>query len=89
MTPTTGKLFTVTLFGITEGMHQNFGPRALKRKKWDIVSRDHSNITVLDVGMTREGGTSHPPAAKGNFLYELWDALKPQVVQNYNTHKLC
>jgi hypothetical protein len=46
MTSTTGKI-AVTLFGIEERMPQNFGPRALKRKKWDIVSIDHSNITAM------------------------------------------
>jgi hypothetical protein len=34
-------------FVITEGMSQNFGPRALIVKKCDIVGRDHSNIAAL------------------------------------------
>jgi hypothetical protein len=37
----------VTLLGITEGMPQNFVPKALKRKKWVIVGRDNSKITAL------------------------------------------
>jgi hypothetical protein len=45
MTSTTEKLLAVTLLGITEGLSQIFGPRALKRKKWDIVCRDH--ITAM------------------------------------------
>jgi hypothetical protein len=43
----TGKLLTVTLFGVTEGMPPNFGPRALKGKKWDSMSRVHGNITEM------------------------------------------
>jgi hypothetical protein len=35
------------LFGITEGMLKTLDPRALKRKKWDIMGRIHSNITVM------------------------------------------
>jgi hypothetical protein len=45
ITSTKGKLLTVSLFSITEGMSQNVA--ALKRKKWVIVSRDHSNITAM------------------------------------------
>jgi hypothetical protein len=37
-------------------------------------------ISEQCAGETREGGTSHPPAAEGNFWYESWNALKPQVV---------
>jgi hypothetical protein len=33
MTSTTGKLLTVTLFGITEGMSPIVDPRALNRKE--------------------------------------------------------
>jgi hypothetical protein len=47
LTSTTGKLLAVTLVVITEEMPQNVGPRALKRKKWDTVSINLSNITAL------------------------------------------
>jgi hypothetical protein len=37
----------VTVFGITQGMPKNVGTRTRKKKKWDIVGRDHSNITAV------------------------------------------
>jgi hypothetical protein len=35
---------------------------------------------------TRVGGTSNPPAAEGNFHVKSWNALKPQIVENYSIH---
>jgi hypothetical protein len=60
----------VKLFGIKAGMPQNFGSRALKRKKWDTVSRDHSNITVM-CWKDKRGRYITPSASEWNFWYEL------------------
>jgi hypothetical protein len=80
-----GKLLSMILFSITEGMSQHFGLWTLKRNKWNTVSRNHSNITAL-CRKTRGEGT--PPAAEENFCDELWYAVENQVVQTYNIHDL-
>jgi hypothetical protein len=46
VTSTTGKLFALALFSITEVMPPNFGPRALKMEKVYIVSAVHGNLTA-------------------------------------------
>jgi hypothetical protein len=39
-------LLVVAVFDITEGMTQNFSPRAFRRKKGDDVSGVHGNVTT-------------------------------------------
>lgn len=43
----TTELLALALFGIMEGMTPNFGPRALIRKKEDIVNTVHSKIIAV------------------------------------------
>jgi hypothetical protein len=47
MASTTGKIAHYDLVWNNGGILQHFGPRALKRKKWDFVGRDHNSVTTL------------------------------------------
>jgi hypothetical protein len=74
----------VSLFGIIEVMLQDFRPRSLERKKYDIVGRNQECAENMSAG-----GTPHSSAAEENFWCKSWKALKPPSSTNYNTHKLC
>jgi hypothetical protein len=70
-------------------MPANFGPKQLKLKKGDIVSKVRDNLTAICWKGKRVVymlSNIHPSPANGNFLDEHGNATKPYIVEQYNTH---
>jgi len=71
------------------GMPQDLGPKTTKLKRGDFHIRTRADLTAIlwqdkrDVCMLTN---IHSAAAEGNFCNEGGNAIKPQIVTDYNHH---
>ena len=71
------------------GMPQDTGPKSLKVKRGDIVTRVRGNLRAVlwkykhDVYILTN---MHSPPAEGNFTDDSGHAIKPRVVEDYNAY---
>jgi hypothetical protein len=71
-----------------KGMPSDFGPKQLKIKKGDIVSRVKGTLRAVCWKNKREVyvlSNMHIPPAEGNFM-SAGKAVKPSTIEYYNTH---
>jgi len=70
-------------------MPQDLRPKTTKLKRGDICVRTRANLTAIlwwdkrDVCMLTN---IHNAPAEGNFCNEGGEAIKPQIVKDYNYH---
>jgi hypothetical protein len=70
-------------------MPPDFGRKTLRLKKGDIRVRSRADLTALVWKDKREVyilTNMHQPPTEGNFCDEHGNALKPAIVESYNTH---
>ena len=70
-------------------MPKDISSRALKTKKGDIITRVRGNLSAVRCKDKRDVyvlTNIHAPPAEGNFCDESGRALKPRVIEDYNTH---
>jgi hypothetical protein len=71
------------------GMPKDIGPKSLKMKKGDIVTRVRGNLRAVRWKDKRDVyilTNMHDPPVEGNFSDESGCAIKPTVVEDYNTY---
>lgn len=71
------------------GLPQEINPKQLKLRRGDIVTRVRGNLCVLRWKDKRDVfllTNMHSPPAEGNFVDEHYNAIKPQVIEDYNKH---
>lgn len=71
------------------GIPQDIGPKNMKLKRGDIVTRVKGNLSVVRWRDKRDVyllTNMHSPPLEGNFVDESRNAIKPQVVEDYNRH---
>ena len=72
-----------------QGMPKDISSRAVKTKKGDIITRVRGNLSAVrwkdkhDVYFLTN---IYAPPAEGNFCNESGCAVKPRVIEDYNTH---
>ena len=76
-------------FAMTCGMPWDIGPKSLKMKRGDIVTRIRGNLRAVwwkdrhDVYILTN---MHSPPVEGNFTDDSGNAIKPRVVEDYNAY---
>ena len=71
------------------GMPQDIRPKHMKLKKGDIVTRVKGHLSAVRWKDKRDVyvlTNMHPPPVEGNFVDESGHAVKPHVIEDYNTH---
>jgi len=71
------------------GMPRDIGPKSLKMKRGDIATRVRGTLRAVrwkDKWGVYILTNMHAPPVEGNFTDESGQAIKPRVVEYYNTH---
>jgi hypothetical protein len=73
-----------------KGMPLDLLPPNKRLKRGDILSRTRDDLTAMVWRDKRDvcvlTNMHNPPAIEGNFCDEHGNALKPQIIQDYNQH---
>jgi hypothetical protein len=71
------------------GLPPDIRQKSLKLKKGDVVTRVKGHLSVVRWKDKRDVyvlSNIHPPPVDGNFLDDSGHAVKPHVIEDYNTH---
>jgi len=78
-----------TVHNDRRGMPKDISSRAIKAKKGDIIMRVRGNPSIVhwkDKCNVYVLTNMHTPPVEGNFCEESGHAVKPHVIEDYNTH---
>lgn len=70
-------------------MPHDIRPNYIKLKRGDIITRVRGNLSAIRWKDKRDMyllTNMHSPPLEGNFVDEFGNAIKPKVIQDYNTH---